>query len=108
MLRAHIHSLIQSRCVPFPRAPGEAPQYFAIPSGLLHSSHLPMERLEVPTYCFIFNCFSVYVQHLDVYFLLPAWCRYLLASHYIFYWSIRERYHKWKNSQYKEDPGTFR
>ena len=34
--------------------------------------------------------------------------RYLLASHYIFYWSIRDRYHKWKNSQYKENPGSFR
>jgi len=34
--------------------------------------------------------------------------RYLLASHYIFYWSIRDRYHRWKNSQYKENPGSFR
>jgi hypothetical protein len=34
--------------------------------------------------------------------------RYLLASHYIFYWSIRDRYHRWGNSQYKEDPGSFR
>jgi len=33
--------------------------------------------------------------------------RYLLASHYIFYWSLKRRYFDWKNSQYKVDPGKF-
>jgi len=50
--------------------------------------------------------------YLRAYYTAPTsrWnvLRYLLASHFIFYWSIRDRYHKWKNSQYKAFPGTFR
>jgi len=34
--------------------------------------------------------------------------RYLLASHFIFYWSIKKRYFDWKNSQYKKSPGEFK
>ena len=36
------------------------------------------------------------------------WCRYLLASHYIFYWSLRRRMFDWHNPQYTIDPGTFK
>lgn len=43
---------------------------------------------------------SLYVR---VYFQQPTnrWTviRYLLASHFIFYWSLRRRYYDWKNSQ---------
>mmetsp|Transcript_61084 Transcript_61084/g.143841 ORF Transcript_61084/g.143841 Transcript_61084/m.143841 type:complete len:440 (+) Transcript_61084:3-1322(+) len=49
--------------------------------------------------------------YLRAYYEQPAtrWnvMRYLLASHYIFYWSLQRRYYDWKNSQYKKDPGTF-
>jgi hypothetical protein len=51
-------------------------------------------------------------MYLRAYYTMPAtrWnvIRYLLASHYIFYWSIRRRYYDWKNTQYKyADPGSF-
>eukprot|EP00288_Rhodomonas_lens_P014600 CAMPEP_0177707190 /NCGR_PEP_ID=MMETSP0484_2-20121128/9619_1 /TAXON_ID=354590 /ORGANISM="Rhodomonas lens, Strain RHODO" /LENGTH=575 /DNA_ID=CAMNT_0019218687 /DNA_START=142 /DNA_END=1869 /DNA_ORIENTATION=- len=32
--------------------------------------------------------------------------RYLLASHFLFYYSLRRRYKDWGSSQYSEDPGT--
>mmetsp|Transcript_12976 Transcript_12976/g.31542 ORF Transcript_12976/g.31542 Transcript_12976/m.31542 type:complete len:549 (+) Transcript_12976:222-1868(+) len=52
---------------------------------------------------------SLYVRS---YFVQPAtrWnvIRYLLASHYIFYWSLRRRMFDWKNPQYNVDPGTFK
>jgi len=35
-------------------------------------------------------------------------CRYLLASHYIFYWSLRRRMFDWHNPQYTIDPGSFK
>jgi hypothetical protein len=51
---------------------------------------------------------SLYVRS---YFIQPAtrWnvIRYLLASHFIFYWSLRRRMYDWKNSQYHENPGSF-
>mmetsp|Transcript_57228 Transcript_57228/g.134712 ORF Transcript_57228/g.134712 Transcript_57228/m.134712 type:complete len:592 (+) Transcript_57228:150-1925(+) len=51
--------------------------------------------------------------YLRAYYTVPSsrWnvLRYLLASHYLFYWSLKERYHKWHNSNYKTlDIPTFK
>ena len=51
-------------------------------------------------------------MYLRAYYTMPAtrWnvIRYLLASHYIFYWSLRRRMFDWKNDKYKNaDPGSF-
>lgn len=52
---------------------------------------------------------SLYVR---AYFVQPnaRWnvIRYLLASHFIFYWSLKRRMFDWKNPQYPQDPGTFK
>eukprot|EP00960_Hanusia_phi_P055746 763053-Hanusia_phi.AAC.10 len=50
--------------------------------------------------------------YLRTYYTYPThrWSvlRYLLASHEIFYWSIRKRYYDWKKSQFiSQNPGTF-
>eukprot|EP00286_Rhodomonas_abbreviata_P002657 CAMPEP_0181347030 /NCGR_PEP_ID=MMETSP1101-20121128/33657_1 /TAXON_ID=46948 /ORGANISM="Rhodomonas abbreviata, Strain Caron Lab Isolate" /LENGTH=426 /DNA_ID=CAMNT_0023459209 /DNA_START=473 /DNA_END=1753 /DNA_ORIENTATION=+ len=43
--------------------------------------------------------------YLRAYYTVPSsrWnvLRYLLASHYLFYWTLKKRYYDWKNSQYK-------
>jgi len=49
--------------------------------------------------------------YLRAYYTTPAtrWnvMRYPLASQFIFYWSLRHRYHLWQSSQYLSDPGDM-